>query len=173
MEKIPKSSALYKQITDSALRVEVQHVAHLIKMDRMGMYIKMVTIGKIFLTGITVSGVLKNLFGSSSLVIGLTFIAAAASFILVLAEYNFRFEENRSVLKQQGQHLWRILEKFNNLIADINDNKIEDNNAREIRDSLVKELDEVYSKSTKVDKKSIDLAKERLSKKRMKDEVTS
>jgi SMODS and SLOG-associating 2TM effector domain family 4 len=160
--------AILKQLNDSLERLETQHIAYNIELDKIVKKIKWHKLVRIILLSVTVTGFVQTLFGSNEIYKIATAIAGAISFIFLLADYNYRYEETKTMLKTQAQNLWYILERYRNIIVDIEENKLEDEKIRIIRDDLTKELHEIYSRSPIIDSKSVSAAKDRLNKKKFK-----
>jgi hypothetical protein len=173
MESSPTNSNLLKQITNSAERLETQHIAFNIELDKISRWIAVLKVVRIILLSLTVTSFLTTFFGPSEIIRSITALAAVMSFLFLLADYNFRFEENKTILKTQAQNLWYVLEKYKNTITDMQEGIINDEKGREIRDNLSKELPEIYSRSPLIKSTSVASAKKRLSFKKYKSLVNS
>ncbi|PLS02226.1 SLATT domain-containing protein [Neobacillus cucumis] len=165
--------AILKQLSESVDRLETQHIAFNIELDKIVKKINRNKFVRMLLLCITATGFINTLFASNDIAKIITAIAGAISFIYLLADYNYRYEETKTTLKTQAQNLWFILERYKNMIVDFEDGKLEEEKIRIIREDLTKELHEIYSRSPIINSSSVSAAKERLNKKKFKLWVSS
>ncbi len=92
----------------------------------------------------------------------LTSIVATLSLFFAVYQLNFNFEELGQKHKITAKKLWLIREKYQNLIADIMNDKYNSNEIIEKRDLLLSELNEILENAPPTDNKAYSKARKAL-----------
>ncbi|MEI6420333.1 MAG: SLATT domain-containing protein, partial [bacterium] len=93
-----------------------------------------------------------------NVLLGIGSLSTAVGLALAIFQLSFNPEEKAYKYKQSANQLWQIREKYSCLIADIMSEKIKEEDVKNKRDDLLKELDMVYKNSLPTSSKAYKLA---------------
>jgi len=105
----------------------------------------------IILLALTSGSALGSMLSVDTFLIS-TSILATISLFFVVYQSSFNFDESAQRHKITAQKLWLIREKYQNLIADIMNDKYSSNEITEKRDSLLSELNRILENAPPTDK---------------------
>jgi hypothetical protein len=115
----------------------------------------------VFLLALTSGSALGSILGGHAFLIS-TSILATLSLFFVVYQLSFNFDELGQRYKTTAKKLWLIREKYQNLIADIMNEKYSSNELTEKRDSLLSELNEILENAPSTDSKAYSKARKAL-----------
>ena len=115
----------------------------------------------VFLLALTSGSALGSIIEGHAFLIS-TSILSTISLFFVVYQLNFNFEEEGQRHKITAKKLWLIRERYQNLIADVMNEKYSTNEITEKRDSLLLELDEILENAPPTDDKAYSKARKAL-----------
>jgi hypothetical protein len=115
----------------------------------------------VFLLALTSGSALGSILKGHAFLIS-TSILATLSLFFVVYQLSFNFDELGQRYKITAKKLWLIREKYQNLIADLINEKYNSNEVTEKRDLLLSELNEILENAPPTDNKAYSKARKAL-----------
>ena len=163
------SETLLMSIRESFGRVVYTHKTYEKQIELLARNLSIARWTEAILISLTAGGAIAVLFGTGFWFQLIT--AILASFATAVTIYQLSFDPDHVMRDNRkcSRYLWTIREKYINLLADLTDGAIDDDEGRQRRDILLKELQEVYLDAPDTSPKAYSVAQTAL---KMNEEMT-
>lgn len=122
---------------------------------------KWIKLTNIILLVLTTGTALGSLLSNKDYLFCASVLSTFTLFFVVI-QFNFNFEANATEYKNTAKKLWYIREKYQNFIADIQNERYNPEEIASKRDSLLKELNQTYENALGTNRKAYKMAQKAL-----------